>query len=203
MQKNKKLLQIFIILVISLALNACRKNEVMNDSDGDNYASQRKNNKFLAYTHSLTVETTEQQIEKQYKATIKACTEATEYKCIILDTSLDTGEYTSGHIKLRVEPNGVNDIIKASAKQGEIRKKSTHVEDLEKPIIDNNKRSSMLETHRDRLIELQKRPDNDIDSLIKISSELAKIQSELEQALDETAHLQERVKLDLVKIYFM
>jgi hypothetical protein len=202
MFRNSTLLHIFLVAIISIALLGCSNNKLASEADGDDYASQKKDNKFLAYTHSVSIETTEQQIQNQYQDTIKACTEATDYRCIILDTSLNTGDYTNGHIKLRVEPKGVRKIIQASTRKGEVTSRSTHVEDLAKPIIDNQKRRSMLETHRARLMELQKRHDNDVESLIKISSELSEIQAELEQAQGENAHLFERIELDLVNINF-
>jgi len=202
MLRNRNSLHIFMALAISIALFGCSSNKVASEAGADDFATQKKDNKFLAYTHSVSIETNEQLIQQQYKDTIKTCTEAHDFRCIILDTSLNTGDYTNGHIKLRVEPKGVKKIIQASTSKGEVTNRSTHVEDLAKPIIDNQKRRSMLETQRASLLELQKRSDNNIESLIKISSELSKIQAELEQAQGENAHLLERIELDLVDINF-
>ncbi len=202
MKKNKTLFYVFLIIITIILIGCNKKSEIINNSEGDNYASQRKNNKFLAYSHSISIETTETLIQKQYNDTINACTEATDFKCVILDSKLNIGEYTDGHVKLRVEPKGVNKIIQIATVEGEVSSKSTHVEDLAKPVKDNQKRRLMLETHRDRLIELQKRSDNDIESLITISTELAKIQSELEQAEGDNAHLIERTELDILDIFF-
>ncbi|HPF59012.1 MAG TPA: DUF4349 domain-containing protein [Candidatus Competibacteraceae bacterium] len=203
MKKNNSLFHVSVIILISVILAGCsQKTEVMSNPEGDNYASQRKNNKFLAYTHSISIEIAENLIQKKYNDTINACTEATDFKCIIIHTELSAGDYTKGTIQLRVEPKGVNKIIQISTNGGEVTNKSTYVEDLAKPVKDNQKRRIMLETHRDQLIDLQRRPDNDIDSLVKISTELAKIQAELEQAEGENAHLIEKTELDMVNIFF-
>jgi len=197
-----KMLILLTTATLAMMLMGCSGSEMASIAESDNFSPQRKNNPFLAYTHAISIETTEQQIEKQYTDTIKTCSEATEYKCIILETELNTSEDAYSHIKLRVSPNAVNKIIQISAKTGDITSRSTNVEDLGKPIIDNKKRRSMLETHRARLVALQKRADNDIDSLIKISSELSKIQAELEKAQGQNALLTERIELDLVNITF-
>lgn len=167
-----------------------------------NFSHQRKENSFLAYEHSVTVKTSGDQLEQQYNNTIKACTKITESPCIILDTRLETGKRKYAQIRLRVDPNRLSDMIQTATGNGRLASKSTHVEDLARPIQDNAKRLSMLKMHRKQLLKLQKRTDNNVDSLIKISSELAKIQADLEQSKGQNSYLMKRIKLDLVRFYF-
>jgi len=61
----------------------------------------------------------------------------------------------------------------------------------------------MLQAYRSKLIELENKAANDIDALIKITSELSKVQSELEQAMGNNAHLLQRTNLDIVNIGFV
>jgi predicted PurR-regulated permease PerM len=60
----------------------------------------------------------------------------------------------------------------------------------------------MLESHRDRLLLLQEKASDDIESLIKVSSELSEVQSELEKAMGQNAYLSQRVNMDIVNIQF-
>ena len=120
----------------------------------------------------------------------------------ILDSSISTGKYPSAQIRLRLKPEGVKDIIKIASGKGKIVQESTHIEDLAKPIVDNKQRLDMLESHRDRLLALQDKAADDIESLIKVSSELSKVQSEIELAKGEKEFLRQRVSRDIVNFNF-
>jgi len=201
----KKLLVIFIAI---LALSACSKKEEVS-SDGvpgigsESEMAQRESTKYLAYEHYISIDTKEEELVPAYKRTIAACVNDKEYNCTILDSEVSSGKYVSAFIKLRIKPKGVKGIIETATSKGNVIDESTHVEDLAQPIIDNEKRLKMLESHRDRLLSLQEKAANDIESLIKISGELSKVQSELENAKGKNVHLLQRVNMDIVKIKFI
>jgi hypothetical protein len=73
---------------------------------------------------------------------------------------------------------------------------------LAKPIVDNKQRLDMLEGYRNRLLVLQEKATNDIESLIKVSSELSKVESEIESARGKKDFLHQRVSMDIVNFDF-
>nr|MDU9045223.1 DUF4349 domain-containing protein [Candidatus Electrothrix aestuarii] len=199
---------IYLIIAMSV-LSGCGQNELNPyqakktfDVISDSEASQRDATKFLAYEHYITVDINEEELTPAYRKAVAACVDDRKNNCTILDAKISSGKYATAHIRLRVKPKGVNKILESVANKGDVVEESTHVEDLALPVADNEKRLKMLTSHRDRLLSLQEKADNDIESLIKISEELAKVQSELENARGRNAHLLQRVDMDIVNVTF-
>jgi len=185
-------------------VSACSKKEVGTDSGSflNSEKNQREKDAYLSYEHFFTIDTTDENLSKSYKNTIDSCVKNEKYGCTILDSRISTGKYQSAHIRLRIEPEGVKDILKVASNKGEIVQESTSIEDLAKPIVDNKQRLEMLESHRNRLLVLQEKAADDIEALIKVSSELSKVQSEIELATGERDFLHQRVSMDIVNFSF-
>lgn len=169
---------------------------------GMKLSHQRGGRKSLAYEHMITVKVSEALLEQQYRQTIKKCAEYAIYHCTVLGTRLETGERKVAQIRLRISPQGLEKMIRTALSGGRLGKRSTRVSDLAKPIKDNGKRRLMLKRHRDQLLKLQKRSDHTVESLIKLSAELSRVQSDLEHTEGQYTHLMKRIQLDLVQIYF-
>jgi hypothetical protein len=202
----KKIL-IILLLVLTLCTPACSKKSVESGPSNsetfiDSEKSQRGKDSYLSYEHFFTIDTTNENLPKIYKETVDACINNEKYKCTILDSRISTGEYQSAYIKLRIVPEGVKNILNVASNNGKLIQESTHIEDLAKPIVDNNQRLDMLKSHYNRLIELQEKASNDIDSLIKVSSEISKVQSEIEAATGEKEFLHQKVSMDIVNFDF-
>lgn len=201
-------LPIIVFILLSSLLAACSSSEdprqsAYNDEALTAEAAQNETNKYLAYEHHITVDTPEENLEPSYNEVIKSCIKDKVNICTILDSNLSTGRHVAANIRIRIKPQGVKLIIDVAAKNGEISDQSTHVEDLAKPIVDSDERLKMLQTYRARLFELEKKAANDIDALIKISSELSKVQSDLEQVKGNNAHLLMRTNMDILNISFV
>ncbi len=194
-----------LLLAIIISLSACSSSETTFDNASGGKSSeaelkQRSTNNYLAYEHSVTVDTTEESISSLYQNIINTCSEERTKNCTILNSNIDSGKFISAKIKLRISPDGVDDIIAIATKEGKVTNQSTSVEDLATDIIDGAKRIDMLKSYREKLIALEKKASDDIESLIKVSSELSAVQSQLEAAEGSKAHLVERVNLDIVNI---
>jgi hypothetical protein len=74
------------------------------------------------------------------------------------------------------------------------------VQDLARAVTDNAKRLDMLRSYQQKLTDLERKGGGGVDGLIKLSKELADVQSELEAATGENAALMERINLDVLKI---
>ncbi len=193
------------MLILACVIPSCSKKSAENALTGgflDSETNQRGKDSYLSYEHFFTIDTTTENLSKTYKDTIQSCVKDDKFECTILDSRISTGKYPSAQIRLRLKPEGVKDIIKVASDKGQIVQESTHIEDLAKPVVDNKQRLDMLESHRERLLALQEKAADDIESLIKVSSELSKVQSEIELAKGEKAFLHQRVSMDIVNLNF-
>jgi hypothetical protein len=90
--------------------------------------------------------------------------------------------------------------VALAASGGEVASRNTSAEDLQGPIRDTAKRLDMLRSYREKLLALEGKVGNNAEALIKLSQELATVQSELEAASGVEAGLMERVNMDLLNI---
>ena len=196
---------LILLLILSCAVPSCSKKSVDSELTGgfiNSETNQRDKDSYLSYEHFFTIDTTAENLPTTYKNTIEFCVKDEKFECTILDSRISTGKYPSAQIRLRLKPEGVKEIIKVASGKGKIVQESTHIEDLAKPIVDNKQRLDMLESHRERLLALQEKAADDVESLIKVSSELSKVQSEIELAKGEKNFLSKRVSMDIVNLNF-
>ncbi|MBI3898019.1 MAG: DUF4349 domain-containing protein [Gammaproteobacteria bacterium] len=196
---------VFILLIVFSTLIGCSGKEanpqagrfaespVAAEADG-------ARNKYLAYEHSISVDTTEDGTSSLYEKIISTCKADKPNGCTLLDSNLTTGRSISAQIKIQAKPAGIKNIIGIVSAGGELINQATHVEDLALPITDNNKRLEMLKQYQLRLMKLEQKANNDVDALIKVSKELATVQSEIEQAAGQSVYLLERVNLEVLTI---
>lgn len=201
-------LRLIIIILVAMSLTACSSsdspnNDILNFSATTTDSNKREINKYLAYEHRVTIDVAEKTLKVLFNNVIKHCASDNIHACTVLDSRLNTGRNISANIGIRVKSEGVKQVITIATKGGEIINQSTHVEDLAKPIVDSDNRLKMLRSYRTKLIELENKAVNDIDALIKISSELSKVQGELEQTMGSNKHLLLRTNTDIVNIRFV
>ena len=113
---------------------------------------------------------------------------------------MSSGQFSTGLIKLRIDPKVVEDLIGFAAGLGRLEHRSTQVEDLADAIQDTQSRIEMLTTYRKQLLELQAKAGTNIDAAIKVASELSIVQSKLEQATGQAANQAKRTNTDVVAI---
>jgi len=165
--------------------------------------AERRESEFLAYEHSIVVDISEEQLAESHEAVMNACAEDRENLCTVLSSNISHGGRSAASIRMRVKPEGVDALAGLAAGAGEVTRRGTKVEDLAKNIAQIDKRVSILTKTRDRLFELEERGVDDVDSLIKITTELTKVQAELEQALGRSAFQHQRVDMDILNIQFV
>ena len=164
--------------------------------------TDRSESNYLAYSHSVTVETQQSLIAKAFEDIKSACSNNKEHHCQILESKIGSNNY-SNSIRLRIAPKAVGEILKPAEAAGKIVSQSTNIVDLQDKIIDNNKRLDILLKYQERLTTLEVQATNDIVSLVQITEELAKVQSDLEYAQGEKSQLRQRIQLDIVNISFI
>lgn len=206
-----KLSQLLVLTLVSfLAACSSKTEEIATDHfsgfDAETPSSLRSqneptsSNRFLAYEHHLDVKLEKTRVESTFKVLVERCLNDTLYSCSVLNSSQQGGNHVNASLRLRLKSAGVAELSKQAAEGGEIISQSTQADDLANAVADTEKRIEMLTSYRDRLLELEKKPDNDIDSLIKISSELASVQTQLEYTSGEKQRLYQRIELDILNI---
>lgn len=194
-----------ILALILVAVAGCSNSDGTAGFSGDaelafSRTAEQRDGQFLAYEHTLVVDTSEDKLADSFKSIIDACTADRENQCTVLHSEINHGDYNRASIRMRVKPGGVDALATLAAGSGDVVRRSTNVEDVAKTIADIDKRIAILTTTRDRLLELEERGAEDIESLIKITTELTKVQAALEQAMGQSAYQRQRVDMDILNI---
>jgi hypothetical protein len=192
-----------IILTLAAAGGCGRANQTAGITDGQlemARTAEQRGSEFLAYEHELVVDTEEDKLAESFKSVTDACSADRENQCTVLHSEIFHGDYNRASVRMRVKPEGVDALANLAAGSGNVVRRSTQVEDLAKSIADLDKRIAILTTTRDRLLELEDRGAADVDSLIKITTELTRVQADLEQAMGQSAYQRQRIDLDILNI---
>lgn len=168
----------------------------------DRVAAQKARNPYLALEHNFRIELPEDAIRERFEATVEQCAQEDFHGCTLVDASLNEDDYSmSANIQVRIQTAGVDPLISTAAEDGEITSQSSRAEDLTEAVMDVDERLEMLRSYRDRLKALEENAAGDIESLIKVNSELARIQSEIENFQSNRDYLQKRLDLDMLNIH--
>jgi hypothetical protein len=193
----------FALLVVSLSTFGCAQ-KAERTAAGASAASEGKPaaavDRYLAYEHTLAIEADEDKIAPVFDAVQAACLAAVTESCAVLEARITKGEYASASLKLRASAKGIRQLIEVLSAQGEIASRSTTAEDLAGPIEDTAKKLAMLNDYRAKLEALRDRSSGDVDSLIKLTRELAQVQSEIESLTGSHAQLIRRVETEILNV---
>jgi len=167
---------------------------------GQGEAKVSEANRFLAYEHSIYLQADEDKVVPIYEAAQAACREAVEESCAILEARVSSGDAASASLRFRAKAAGIRKLIAVLSAQGKIASQSTSAEDLAGPIADTAKQIAMLTDYRTSLEALRGRPSNDLDALMKLTRELADVQSQIETLSGSQAGLTQRVQTELLTV---
>jgi hypothetical protein len=194
---------VFALLVLLFsALGCAQKAERMTAGTGASPEAKPSAaaNRYLAYEHTLAIEADDDKIAPLFDAVQAACRAAVTESCAVLEARITKGEYASASLKFRASAKGVRNLIEVLSAQGEVASRSTTAEDLADPIEDTTKKLAMLSDYRTKLEELQGRSNADVDALIKLTRELAQVQSEIESLTGSHAQLVQRVETEILNV---
>lgn len=200
-----KKLTLILTLVVAAGCSSSSDESAMlmtPDLDAANRNRQAKA-EYLAYEHTIVVDADEESLAASFQAVVDACSADQEHGCTVLDSDFTRGQAPNARIRLRIKPEGLDNIIEVATQSGTVIRRNTHVEDLAKAITDIDRRMAMLTSKRAKLLELEQKAVDDIDSLIKITSELAQVQADLEQLLGQSQYQRQRVDMDIVNIQYV
>ncbi|WP_394779291.1 DUF4349 domain-containing protein [Undibacterium sp.] len=203
------------LLALSLSLGACSAKEEKNTGSlqqapdaksPPSAAPKTAVRRTLAYEHGLSLQTEETKVAALYEKAIALCVADTANQCNVLSSQIASGpsygsrSSVSAQLTLRAKPEGIQSLQKSLSAGGKVIRQSTKADDLAQPIADNEKRLAMLDEYKTRLNALNARSGTDLDTLIKLSKEIASVQSELESAKGDAAKMAERVNTEILRI---
>ncbi|AFU99512.2 DUF4349 domain-containing protein [Simiduia agarivorans] len=162
--------------------------------------TQRGSAEYLAYEHRITVRLARESIEAGFNRLVDYCGQDRAHQCTVLHASVNTGDYARASLRMRLAPAGVEPLIAQAAETGDLNARAMDVEDLQTAVADNSKRMDMLIQYQSRLQALEKESAADVDALIRVAGELARVQSDIEYAQGEKAALMQRIQMDIVNI---
>jgi hypothetical protein len=157
----------------------------------------------LSREHSVVVDIPAANLDAGFQRVSSRCASDAIHHCTILQSDLSSGEPPSGLIRLRIDPEAVEDLIALASAQGKLERRSTLVEDLADAIADTQAHIEMLTSYRKQLLELQAKAGTNVDAAIKVESELSTVQTNLERANGEAAYQTKRTTTDVVIIEFV
>lgn len=199
-----RIIRLLTLIAFAIVIMGCSKaqKEEVSVADSAAQTKAKEASKYLAYIHRLNLAVDREKVATAHTTLTNACDQDTVYSCVILDSSLSVGDYANADIKLRMLPAGIPHFIKLIDQQGDIVARSSSAEDLGDKIVDSTKRIEMLESYRNKLLALEAKPDGDINALVTIASELAKVQNDLEYAQGKRQKLLKRVENDILLVNF-
>jgi hypothetical protein len=157
-------------------------------------------NRYLAYEHSVAIDTDDDKVATLFDAAQSACREAVAESCAILDARVTRSEASYATLRFRAKPAGIRKLLAMLSDQGKVTSLATTAEDLAGPIEDTAKQLAMLTDYRSRLEALRGRGSNDVDALIKLNRELADVQSQIEALSGSQARLVQRVDTEILNV---
>ncbi len=197
-------MRLLLVLILSLAMVAgCARTGEAPASAAVGEQGQAKaseGNRFLAYEHSIYLQADDDKVVSIFEAAQAACRDAVEESCAILEARVSSGEGASASLRFRARAEGIRKLVAILSAQGEVASQSTTAEDLAGPIADTAKQIAMLTDYRASLEALRNRPSNDLDALMKLTRELADVQSQIETLTGSQAGLTQRVATELLNV---
>ena len=154
----------------------------------------------LATTRHVDMQVASDAIAPLFNATQAACEADAASACVVLQSHLATGSYPHADLTLRAAPAGIGRILAKLRVGGGLVSEAADSQDLAAPIVDAERQMAMAREYRDSLLALRAKGSNDIKTLMSVNEELARVQSQLESATGERAHLQQRIATETLTI---
>jgi hypothetical protein len=183
-----------IVCLLSLLLLAgCGPNYSRVNGARESMAS---NNRTFSYSHAISILMPHDAVAPRFQRARDACLNDKTLECTLVSASLDMQEgskETGASADLDVAlPHGkladFEKVLLDPLPQDRFGKvlvasRSTQAENVGGRIADTDRKIAQLTAYRDSLAALAKRADTNVNDLIKLESELSKVQNDLDEAL--------------------
>jgi len=154
----------------------------------------------LSREHMVSIDVPEAALAASFRRVSDRCESDSAHHCTVLESTLSSGKSVSGLIRVRIDTAAVNDFVAFASSMGTLQHRASRIEDIATTIADTQARVAMLTTYRSQLLALRGKVGSNVDAAIKLAAELARVQTDLEQASGEAAYLAARTSTDIVAI---
>ena len=192
--------RLVVVLVFLCAVVGCSRPAAPGGAGASPAATGTPANHNLAYEHSISIETDDDKVGTLFDAAQTACRQAVEESCVILAANVTRGDNSYASLRFRAKTAGIARLVAVLSAQGEVSGQSTTAEDLSGPLEDNARRLTMLTEYRAQLQGLRTRNSNDLEMLMRLSRELAEVQSQIETLNGAQAQLGQRVETEILNV---
>ena len=195
-----------LVLCAALALAGCSKASVQDSPAkvvgvAERAVDEAKDRRAtLATTRHVDLQVAPEAIAPLFASTQAACTADAASACVVMASRLESGDAPRAELTLRAAPAGIARLLARLHGDAGFVGESASSEDLAAPIVDTDRQIAMAREYRDSLLALRAKGGNDIKALMSVNEELARVQSRLESAAGERAHLQQRIDTETLTI---
>ncbi|HKD23836.1 MAG TPA: DUF4349 domain-containing protein [Rhizomicrobium sp.] len=175
-------------------------------------AGNSNGNGAFSYMHALALIMPHASLEPRYERARDRCLHDIALNCKLISSSInksaDDGTGYSAqlvvalpHDKIAAYEKGLTAPVAGEAKgDAQVTSSSTSAENVTQGAATASRKVAQLSDYRDRLLALLKRPNLSVDDLIKVEDELAKTQSDLDEALTQKTDIDDRVAREQMSI---
>ncbi len=158
--------------------------------------------RFVAVSHEVTVEASEDDLPKAWEAIEAYCR---TIPCEIMASSIrqkTSEEPPYAELSLRVDPNHVGDLLKRIETVGKIIRHQTNSEDKTETVIDVEAKLKNLTQFRDSLRNMLTSAKGDLKDIVEVQRQLANVQSELDSLQTKRKVLANETEKVMVNVSF-
>lgn len=217
-------LYLCLLLTVALGLSGCGQSGSSGSPTNDVARVERvslsasapgQGGQAFAYNHSMSLAMPRASINPRFERARDRCLQDAALHCNLLSASINMEDETSevssfAELTVTLPHDSVSVFEKSllDPLQGEVAQdvsvvaRSTQAENVTEEATDIDRRLAQLTDYRDRLTTLSQRQNLSAEDLIKIESELSRVQGELDQATAQKRSVGERINRERLNLYF-
>ena len=164
---------------------------------------------YIAYAYNFHLQYAAPAVEPAMDAHRAACMEAGADTCQVISSSstAQNENRALARLQIRAAPDWLQEFLSGleddvTGNGGEITSSNMSSTDLSRPILDAEARLSAQRALRERLTTLLTREDAEIDDLVALESELARVQGNIESAESNLRNMRGRVTMSVVDLRY-
>lgn len=188
-----------ILLLFMLAVGGCSNKESVHSVAA---LEGQTSNAWLAYEHTVTVALPAARLAEAMADARSACTGQRFGSCSLLEFEQSTGDYASGKLVVRLQPDAIEPFLGLVDEAGQIDSISTRAEDLAQAAEDLEQRKQELLSQLGFLDQLQARSDLSAADLMALVAQRARITTELDALAQSGRNLARRTETNLLTVRY-
>ena len=183
-----------------MALSESRSDVSYDGSATDNLPQRA--GLFLAYTYNRTISVPTDTLKDMVEAHTQLCVDAGPKQCLVTSSNVNGlgTEYANGYLSLKASPDWAGSFLESlpeavSQRKATVTASSTSAVDLTSQIIDTDSQLKAQKTLRDRLQKLLESRDGNLEELLNVEREFARVQGQIDSYETNLANLRQRVAM--------